>query len=212
MHLKTNRNKVMRCLLVVFMSVSFFQSKAQFSVPHTTYINTPYGNIPITSYSYHYIPTFYFRNSDFTPKKKYDFKVILQNDSVIQTHSAIHFSENKHFINVYSGRKVIRKIYVKDTKSITAEFEDYDFVGLPNDSCWLFRANDDSILTYSMMPEDDPMYFTFFSIRGIPHSVRPITSDYLLPFVKDDKDLLKLVNKDKLTKAIQLFNEKYGKK
>ncbi len=179
-----------------------------FTIPHTTYINTPYGNIPITTYSYVNFPNFYFRNSDYNPNKKYEFKVTLLNDSVLTFKSAIHLNENEHYLILKNAVLDKRKIYVHDTKEISAQFQEYEFVGSLNDSCWLFRANDDSIYLYSMLPEDEPSYFTFMSRRGVPNTIQAITQENVEQLVKDDKELLKMSKKKrKLIDVLLKFNK-----
>ncbi|HNF49069.1 MAG TPA: hypothetical protein PLF48_06810 [Chitinophagales bacterium] len=201
----------MKVKLFALIFSSFFYNSfyAQvFSIPHTTYINTPYGNIPITTYSYVNFPNFYFRNSGYNPDKKYEFKVTLLNDSVLTFKSAIHLNENEHYLILKNAVLDKRRIYVHDTKEISAQFKEYEFVGTPNDSCWLFRANDDSIYLYSMLPEDEPTYYTYMSRRGVPNSIQAITQENVEQVVKDDKDLLKMSKKKrKLIDVLLKFNK-----
>ncbi len=208
----------MKKILFLFLAINVYAAQAQFvAIPHTMTINTPVGNFPITTYTYMNFPM-YFGSTYKT--NEYHFKVTLQNDSTFEITSKIYLSEKKQFVAQTGKAKfmqdapILRKFYPYETKEIEAHFDEYDFVGIPNDSCWLFRTNEDSIYTYSMLPEDKDYFITFFRRRGNTNPILPVTQDNVTELVKSDDDLKKLADKGKagkLIKAIKEFNKKYTK-
>ncbi len=172
------------------------------------------GGIPM-NFSYHQMSIHYFNNQGAYSPRIYHLKVTLLNDSIIKLKSRIIFSESKHYLVLSenrNGEKTTRKIYPNDTKEIEAEFDDYGFVGIPNDSCWLFRTNDDLVFTFAMIPEDFESYTTYFKKR-VNNPILPVTKENVLDLVKEDEELKAEVEKDKkvkLYKIIKEFNKKYA--
>lgn len=117
-------------------------------------------------YFYKNYPGQYFNSDDFNTTKKYRITIYLKDNSIIDAHSQIYFSENKHFIISNS-----QKIYPENTTQIVVHFENrgYDFIGIPGDSCWFFRTNDsdnDPIWLYSFLPEDKRRFIVFAKEQG----------------------------------------------
>lgn len=154
-------------------------------------------------------PNLYFNNPDFNTTKKYKFTAYLTDGRVINFKSQINFSENKHFI-IYKSEK----IYPENTIKIVAHFveRDYDFTGIPNDSCWLFLTNDDihdPIYTYSFLPEDKRKFITFAKLKDDNNPPILLNKESIMDMVKVDKTAFILASKGQLINALKQYNVRY---
>lgn len=203
----------MNRLRILFTIVTFFliswTAKAQFVPGVPTFINTPYGNIPIPTY-YH-MPMAYFNlgNSTSAINTKDYYMVKLKNDSTIKVYGEIDLTDSIHTLNVKEKRKIVRKIYPNETKYIVALGEkNLRVAGNANDSCWIFQQLKDSVSLYIVVPASDVSYSLFYSKSGNTDLIS-MTEANLLALVGNDEELIKIIQKDKnYVKAIKKYNTK----
>ena len=199
-------------ILTILIFISY-TAKGQFVPGVPTFINTPYGNIPIPTY-YH-MPMAYFnlgnRTSAINTKDYY--MVRLKNDSTIKVYGEIDLTDSIHTLNVKEKRKVVRKILPSETNYIVAlGSENLRTAGKPTDSCWVFQQLKDSVSLYSVVPASDESYSLFFSKPGNTDLIS-MTETNLLALVGNDEELIKIIKKDKnFVKAIKKYNSKLRQK
>jgi hypothetical protein len=70
---------------------------------------------------------------------------------------------------------------------------------------WLFKSESGRINAYSFLAEKGMDYLIAIQ-QGDEGPIVPLTKDNLLPMVGNDARLIKLVEKGKLMKAVQIFN------
>lgn len=160
-------------------------------------------------YLYKNYPSYYFNYDGFNTTKKYAITVLLNDGRIIDTHSQINFSESKHFIMSDS-----LKLYPENTEKIVVHFEnrDYDFIGIPCDSCWLFRINDytDQIWLYSFLPEDKRRFIVFAKTKESASPPVLISKEFVSDMVKSsDKTVSELIQKGRLIEAIKQYYIRY---
>jgi hypothetical protein len=160
-------------------------------------------------YFYKNYPSHYFNNDGFNTTKKYAITLFLKDGRVIDTHSQINFSEPKHFLLSDS-----LKIFPENTEKIIVHFEnrDYDFIGIPGDSCWLFRINDntDQIWLYSFLPEDKRRFIVFAKAKESALQPALISKEFVSDMAKSsDKTVSELIQKGRLIEAIKQYNIRY---
>ena len=197
----------LRCLFlfVFFVLFQFQLSFSQFEINtfETIHLDSTSQEERIALFYYKNYPYNYFNNTSLNTTKKYNFSIILINGDTIKVKSQIHFSEDKHYILNGSN-----KIYPENTKEIVAHFDEYDFIGIPNNFCWLFRNNDDNdpIFTYSFLPKDNNRYILFAKLQN--NNLLPviITTENIINLVKDDKIALEYALKNKPILAIKQYN------
>lgn len=111
---------------------------------------TPRG--PITVNQWRYMPM----NNGYTassPSIKYPFTLVLKNDSIVQVKGRIDISDKYHFIKgkVKKQRVASKPSDTKEIYHITKA--GFKLIGIPADSCWLFKAMQGKISLYSYMAE-----------------------------------------------------------
>lgn len=189
----------MRLTLFLLLS-SLTLCKAQFySVPNT--IRTPYGNV--TTYGNHHYPMYY-PNAG-TVSVKDEFTIVLKNDSVITARTRIDMASTHSVTIKQNGKK--RVIKASETRSISRESSLHEKLeGVANDSCWLFKAVTAKINGYGYLAEKGYIYVVAIQ-DGDGTPILPLTKENLLPLVQDDPKAVKLANKNKLQKALEIFNK-----
>jgi hypothetical protein len=180
----------------------FTKVNAQFiSVPYT--MSTPRGNV--TMQHHLYMPTHY-SNSNSNPK--FNFEVTLKDDSVIKFKSRI-LSENKTLYIVQKEGKDKIKIFPEDTKSCIAHFGSNfgSKIGIPADSCWLFKINVGPINGYSSIPSTY-LNNAIAIQKGEEGKIVTLNKKNLKEMVEPcDEKLDKLISKSKFAKAIEYYND-----
>lgn len=183
---------------VFIISLSF----AQF-VPVPSTIRTPYGNVQSTTY--HYMPMNYYNVGQ--ASVKYMFTVVLKSDSVFIVKARIDVSEKQHVLPVKTGEGK-RDIFPDNTKQIYRETSTgKKIVGLPADSCWLFKAVTGKINAYSHLAETGYSYIIAIQ-DGDQEPIIPFTRKNLEAMVgtPEDPKVLSLIEKGKLVKALEMYN------
>lgn len=199
----------------MLFGVSSQASLAQWT-PVTTNIKTPYGNVPHSHYVYS--PRFYYHDQE-AVSAKYEFFIVLKNDSLISGTSRIDLPEkkwHKHSITFKDKKtKIETTIYPRDTKSIyrmtvfssASNAEKKKIAGIPADTCWLFKSYWGKINAYSFVAELGLTYAIAIQ-RGNDSPIVPLTKENLAVMVGTGNERInKLIRKNKLTKAIELYNE-----
>lgn len=174
----------------------------QFSPMRST-ISTPGGKVPIT-YNV-YTPGFY-GNSGVT-SNKYIFTVVLLNDSLVQGRTKINIKDS---IRSVTFRKRKTKIIYKptDTKQLYRITPKGDkIIGIPNDSCWLFKTGKGKINFFSYLAEPGTEAIIAMQV-GDEGPIVPIQKKQVLLIVNEYPDLIKQAEKGKLIKALRGFNKK----
>ena len=188
-------------LLLISMKVCLAQG---IMVPRTSTLQTPYGKVQTTSYSY--MPMHY---GGKTSSMKYQFEIVFYFDSTLNTRAKIDFSDNRHSMKVKSGKGKKEHLFPSGTKEIyRITSEGKRIKGVPADSCWLFKTVEDKINAYAFLPEGQYTYVTAIQ-DGDTNPIVPLTRKNLGAIVGNlaDPEVLKLIEKNKLIKALQLYNE-----
>ncbi len=189
-------------IFLISLVVLSHSAVAQFvSVPYT--MHTPYGNVPMNNYVY--VPTYY---NNGTSNPKFEFEVTLKNDSVIKFKSRI-LSENKKLYILLKEKKVKRKIFPNETKYVVGNSSTWGIMkGIAADSCWLFGVRFGAINCFTSIPIFDISY-TMAIKKGDSGDIMALNKENLKNMVgPQDEKLSKLIEKGKLIKAIEYYNEK----
>lgn len=191
-------------VLVLFISL-FVKSYAQF-VPPPTMPN--YGALqrPNIPYSHNFN---YLNNVQRDISAKYLFTITLQNDSTFTTRTRIILSDTAYHSIVVKHKKAKQTLFPENTKSISRV--DYDgkvLIGIPADSCWLFKCDAGRINSYSFLAEPGINYVIAIQKAG-NNPIVPLTKENLkLMIGTDDSKILEFIERKKFIKAIELYNKK----
>jgi hypothetical protein len=172
-------------------------------IPMRSTFSTPGGNITTTTW----VPgaPMYYGNGAVNPK--FHFTVILKSDSVLTFRSRVE----KEDINMYilqKQKKQKRKIFPNDTKEISGYSDAWGRIkGIPADSCWLFKINEGAINCYSALPMID-ITSTIAIQKGEDGKIVPLSKKNVEAITgTGDEKIQKWIEKGKLTKVIQYYNE-----
>ena len=209
--IKANKNKIRSkfnkydCVLtLIFFAFMYNTGICQYGapIPMTTTIKTPYGNVPVTTYIPG--PRYYYGTPNVS--MKYQFHIILKNDSTVVDRTRINIDKDQdNSLTVkHKGNKQV--IFPKDTKFIyRMTGAGLQLAGIPADSCWLFKTIRGKINGYSFLAEEGMTYVIAIQ-QGSEGPIVPLTKENLLPMVSTDPKAVKLAEKDKLHRAITTFN------
>lgn len=199
--------KSLKLLSLVVFAITFCLSitsvHAQY-VPVPSTIRTPYGNVNTTTYQY--MPMYHGYGTG-SMSLKHEFKIMLKNDSLITVNSRIDIQDSVHFIK-YKVKGTQHVIKPEDTKEIYRYSSGKKIMGIPTDSCWLFKADEGKINSYSYVAEEGLAYVVAIQDGDVGEIV-PLTKDNLMYIIGDvDDKLMRLIEKHKFNKAIELFNKR----
>lgn len=137
---------------------------------------------------------------------KIDMTVVLQSDSVFNGRLLFKVYDSVHSLTLERKKKEGgNRIYVpKDTKQISQLYKGRLIVGIPADSCWLFKVDEGKISSYAPFPTDVIEYYTAIQKNGEP--ILPLTIENLKDMIGDNSKLIKLVDKGKVSQAIWKYN------
>lgn len=177
---------------------------AQYSVPIQHTISTPYGNVNQTSRIMVGGQTY---GTLGNISKKYNFSVVMQNDSSFSVKTRIEITGKKHILRV-KGNKQVVEITPALTKEISRTPKDGSakMVGIPSDSCWLFPGVQGKISGYSFLAEANSPYLV--AIRKYDGPIVKLTEDALRDMLEGNEKALKYVEKKNFKKAIDTFNHR----
>lgn len=171
-------------------------------------IKTPYGNATIPGYHISGA-SYFFLNNKGPVNGKYDYTIVLLNDSTItkKTRLKIDFKKNHSSITWNQGKD--KKIITpKETKEIyRMVLGQTKLTGIAIDSTWIFLIDKGRIQTYSVTSDFREPTIAYFQYTATG-DIQALTKENLLPFVADDNALVKLVNKNKLLEVIKKYNNK----
>lgn len=185
-------------IFFVVISISAFSQM----MPMTTTIKTPYGNVPHTFFVSS--PKYYYGQQNISGK--YEFRVVLNNDSTFVTKTRINLSQkgdNSITVKQKHGKK---QIFPNDTKYIMRVTLDNKILkGIAADSCWLFKIVQGEISSYSFLAEEIQMYVIAIQ-AGDDGPIIPLTKENLMPLVVSDEKAYELAKKNKLHRALNRYN------
>jgi hypothetical protein len=195
MHIKKfKRLEIIAALLLAYTSAS----AQSMNVP--TKFSTPRGNI--TVYQRVYMP--HYQNYE-TVSNKHFFSIVLRNDSVITKKAKIVTKDSVHILS-WSEKGEKKLITPVETKEIYRMEKGKKITGSPTDSCWLFPVESGAISTFSILSETYDPIISHIQ-KGSGGQILALTKENLLPMLSDNEKALKLVEKGKLLKAIDLYNK-----
>jgi hypothetical protein len=201
LYLNLNRMKLRHSLSLiffVFISISGFGQM----MPVTTTIKTPYGNVPHT----YFVPSpnHYYGQQNISGK--YEFRVVLNNDSTFVTKTRINLSQKEDNSITVKQKHGKTQIFPNDTKYIMrVTFDNKILKGIPADSCWLFKVVQGEINGYSFLAEEMEMYVIAIQ-AGDDGPIVPLTKENLMPLVVSEKKAYELAKKNKLHRALNRYN------
>ncbi|UIR56505.1 hypothetical protein LZQ00_01485 [Sphingobacterium sp. SRCM116780] len=179
--------------------------KAQFSIPPSR-ISTPYGKVNIPGV---YSPRIYSFNGASPVSGKYDFTIVLLNDSSFTTKTKIKIDLEKNHCDLnWKSKGIQHTITPKETKEIyRTTFDNRRITGIPLDTCWAFLIDSGKIRTYSITSDFNSPTICYIQ-SGKNGKLLALTPDNLRPLIGDNPAVLKLVDKNKLLKAIKDYNNR----
>lgn len=190
------------CFFFVVSSTAVAQT---FAVPQVHSINTPYGPAKFTTYTYQRMPMMDY--SERGPvSKKYQFFLVMKDGGNLVTKNRINFEDSINSISLKDESK--RVIKPNETVEIFRMLpEGIKFVGIPADSCWLFKSSAGKINTYSMLAEQNMSYAV--AVQKGDGEIVKLSKKNLLEMTADanNAELTALIEKKKYLKAIQLYNK-----
>jgi len=106
--------------------------------------------------------------------------------------------------------KIPRIVKPTDTKSIyRILYDGRKLVGIPTDSCWLFKVGAGKINLYSFLAEENLNTVIAMQVGNGP--IVKISKETLLPVMGEIATLRKLVEKGEFLRAIERYNDDYYK-
>lgn len=201
----------MRSVLLVAFCLLFISAKAQF-VPMQQTIKTPYGPAKITTYSHQ--PYMYrpygmgASNRSLQLVFKTNLTIIAKDGTVSNLRVEYDASSQVHLLKERGNKSKEQMIYKpSDTKQISRFYDGKLQVGIPADSCWLFKYYTGKVIAYSYLPgEQKESLLAIQSGKGGP--ILPLTKENLLTLVPDANErVLKLIEDEKFWRAIEVYNK-----
>ncbi len=198
----------MRILLLVTFCLLFISSKAQF-VPVQQTIKTPNGPVKITTYT-HQPNMFGMPNGTYTVDL--DFKTpmtIIAKDGTVKNVRVQYDASSKIHVLKELGKKTKDRIIYKpsDTKQISRLYDGKVQVGIPADSCWLFKISSGKITTYSYLPTDQKATFSAIQ-QGDSGVILLLNQENLRTLTPGTSERIqKLIEEEKFWRAIELYNK-----
>lgn len=187
-----------------FLSVC---SWAQF-VPVPQTIRTPHGNVHYNTYIHQPFRFNYGNGSDLPLLFKSTISISFVGDSLFSDRLQYDATGETHVIRKGAGKTAI-EYKPTQTKSVTVVLNGQPRIGIPADSCWLFRGDVESITTYSFLPHTPQKPRAVIAIQQGENPIVPLNKENLRAMLpKNDSDLEALVEKGHLMKAIKQFNKR----
>jgi len=194
-----NKKNLWLKIIVALLLIYTPASAQYYNVP--TKFSTPHGNI--TVYERVYMPRF---QNYGTVSIKHVFTIVLRNDSVITKKAKIVTEDSVHILS-WNEKGEKKSIAPAETKEIYRMENGKKITGSPTDSCWLFPVESGAISTFSILSETDDPIISHIQ-KGSGGVILPLTKENLIPMLSDNEKAIKLVEKRKLLKAIDMYNKK----
>jgi hypothetical protein len=191
----------MKSLLLFGFLVLSASSLAQFMIPQTTTIRTPYGNVNHTTYTR--MPMYnYGTNGPIS--NKYEFYIVFKDSSEQVTRARILMdSINTITIKEQKNEQVVKPAETNELYRILPN--GMRFSGQPADSCWLFLCYKGKINAYSNLAEEDLTYA--IAIQKGEGPIVALTATELEKMIdSDDPKMAKLLKRRKFVQVIKAYN------
>jgi hypothetical protein len=203
---KTNMIKNRPHVKIVLALMLLVVSSQGYSQYHTMpmKINTPYGPRTIDGPRIYQAPMHFYSNGPYS--QRYTFTIVLSNDSLFSASAKIDLKENKNKLKVKSkGKKM--ELYPADTKTISRiTSTGKAIIGIPADTCWLFKITEGKINVYSFLAEFDNAYAIAIQ-EGNDGEIVKLNEENVKYMVTGHENAMALAEKKRLLKAIQEFNK-----
>lgn len=177
---------------------------AQFTPP--TRINTPYGAVTVKG---NYNPQFF--NHQYyqrIPSSKHDYSVELKNGEVIEVRSKIHFQDSISYLK-WKVDGETKTLFPQETKKIYFTNKKYQaFNGLAVKDRWVFLLKYSNINTYTITPDHEVVKVITHIQKGDLAEIVEFTADNLKKMISDNPAAVKLLEKNKLEKALNEYNKR----
>jgi hypothetical protein len=194
-HLKT--------ILALTVLLGSFRCYSQFHYQPPVRVNTPYGTRTIQGASMSYRPMNFYNSGPYS--KRYKYTIILSNDSSFTTRTKIALQEPRNKVKVKIGSEK-KELFPGDTKSISRTSPTGKvFIGIPADTCWLFKTVQGKINCYSFLAEPGMTYVIAIQ-KGKDGEIVKLDKDNVLSMVAGHEKAMALAEKKELIEAIQEFN------
>ena len=194
--------------IVISLCTMVYSTSAQFtSVP--SIIKTPYGNVHMSTKVYS--PEFYRNWPGEAPSHKYEFTVVLKDDSQFKGKGKINIKDSIQSLTLQND-SLTRVFLPVDTKEIFRMTKSGKKVsGSPMDSLWLFKTATGRINFYAFVAEPGTLYISAIE-KDNSGEIVPYYEYYVKEMVADNEKALKLARKGKLYEALLKYNadEKSG--
>lgn len=138
--------------------------------------------------------------------KKYNYFIVLKEDSSFSLKTRVDVSFIPNFISYMNGDRAVM-IKPENTKSISRiTREGKQLLGIPADSCWLFKTVSGKINIYSFLPEEG-FSFAIAIQKGEDSLIIPFTTGAVKDMVADDPKAFKMAMNKKYVQAIEQYNK-----
>lgn len=183
---------------LLFLSASSF---AQFVVPQTTVIRTPYGNVHHTTYTR--MPMYnYGTNGPIS--NKFEFYIVFKDNAEQMTRTRISLdSINTVTIKEKKEERVVTPSETKELYRILPN--GMRFSGQPADSCWLFLCHKGKINGYSNLAEEG-LIFAIAIQKGDGPIVALTATELEKMIDANDPKMAKLLKRRKFSQIITAYN------
>lgn len=173
---------------------SFSPPPKQPVIPSTTPESKPFS------------PRVFYFGSNKPLNGKYTFTIVFNDGSSVEKKAAIDIKAEVHTIKwKENSEKYV--ITPNETKEIFRMDEGGKKIkGIPMDSCWAFRVGGRRIITYSVTSDVEAPTIAFIQ-NGREAPIVPLTKENLEPMVAGNEKAFELVQKGKLLKAVDEYND-----
>lgn len=181
---------------------------AQQMMPVTRTVYTPHGPAKITTFQNTGMPLYYYQGK-YVPGPyvgKTFLTVALQSDSVFTGKLFFNIADSIHSLTLERKEKKGGNLvfYPNETKQISQMYKGKLVVGIPVDSCWLFKLKEGKINSYAPFPNEIKNFIT--AIQKGDGPILPMTKENLKNMVADQPKLFKMIDKKRYEQVIWKYN------
>lgn len=144
------------------------------------------------------------------PLHRHAYTVVLKNGTTYTGKTKMQLNNGRSYLR-YRENGGFKRFFPKDTKEIYIIRRQGDtMVGRPTtgDTSWIFQVSKDKINTFSVVPEWETTYISYVQKDTLTRPVK-INQDNIIQMVQDNPKALKNAKKNRLMKAILIYNGKY---
>jgi len=191
-------NKWKICFVMMILSIRFAHSQP-FGMPPVKPV-TPTYSVPVQKFTWMTRPVDYYPGFNLFET----FVIRLKNDSVFKMSAQMVRKDS--VIVLESDGKIKTVIWPVETIRISnLNNQGQSVIGIPVDSCWIFRVIKGSINGYSLTGAENADAIKWIQ-QGDEGPIIPLNKENLLSIVGTDPRILKLVDRGKFAKAIWQHN------